>query len=166
MTETKESLSIQTNNLGTTNRTEEFSSSNKTPRPCMFYAQGMCRNGDNCKFSHDRNLIAGIQQQFAPPPQPIFINIPPGQPVYSIDVECVATGIQHNSRSIAQVALVDEWSRPVYTAYIKQEVPVVSYLTKLTGLTKEILDQHGLPFGKLLFLSFSLRFPSDFSFFK
>jgi len=144
--------------IDTTNRNEDpipttnnnTNNNNRTPRPCVFFAQGICRHGNNCKFNHDRTLVANVVQQFAPPPPPIIVNIPPGQPVYSIDVECVATGIQHNSRSIAQVAMVDEWSRPVYTAYIKQEVPVVSYLTKLTGITKEIIDQHGLPFAEVM----------------
>ena len=82
-----------------------------------------------------------------PPPPPIIINIPPGQPVFSIDVECVATGLQHNARSVAQVALVDEWSRPIFNVYIKQDVPVVSHIFELTGLTEEILNQYGLPLG-------------------
>lgn len=29
-------------------------------------------------------------------------------PFYSIDVECVATGTDHNTRSLAQLALVDQ----------------------------------------------------------
>jgi hypothetical protein len=111
-------------------------------KPCAFFAQGTCRNGNECRFSHS-------QQIFNTPPPPIMINIPPGQPVFSIDVECVATGIQHNARSIAQVALVDEWSRPMFNVFIKQDVPVVSYIEPLTGLNKEILDQYGLPLGSI-----------------
>lgn len=100
---------------------------------------------------------------FAPAPPPVLVNIPHGHPVFSIDVECVATGTQHNARSIAQVALgmplsacdvlllphaVDEWGRLLFNCYIKQDVPIVSHLTQLTGITKEILDQYGMPLGK------------------
>jgi hypothetical protein len=92
------------------------------------------------------------------PPNPIIVNIPPNLPIYSIDVECVATGIQHNSRSVAQVALVDAWSRPLFNVYIKQEKPVVSYLTELTGLTKEVLDTYGIPLGKSFLLPHFLFF--------
>lgn len=35
---------------------------------------------------------------------------------------------------------------------IKQQVPVLSYITPLTGLTKEIVDQHGLPLADALAL--------------
>lgn len=79
----------------------------------------------------------------------MFVNIPPNQPVYCIDVECVATGIQHNARAVAQVAMVDQWSRVIYNAYIKQDVPVVSYLTEIHGLTESILQEKGIPLGKL-----------------
>jgi hypothetical protein len=112
-------------------------------KPCAFFAQGTCRNGSDCRFSHSSSMFSSP----LPPPPPVLINIPPGQPVYSIDVECVATGVQHNARSIAQVALVDEWNRVIFSVYIKQDVPVLSYLYPLTGLTKEVLDQYGLPLG-------------------
>lgn len=124
------------------------------PKPCAFFAQGTCRNGNQCRFSH--NILAEpiVQQNSSGStrsgPPPVIINIPPGQPVFSIDVECVATGVQHNARSIAQVALVDEWSRPVFNTYIKQDVPVVSYIYELTGLSKELLDHYGLPLGKTI----------------
>jgi len=49
---------------------------------------------------------------------------------------------------VAQVALVDEWGRPIFNVLIKQEKPVASYLTPLTGLTKEAIDSYGLPLGK------------------
>lgn len=87
-----------------------------------------------------------------------MINIPPGQPVFSMDVECVATGVQHNARSVAQVALVDEWTRPVFNAYIKQDAPVSSYIYELTGLTEQILNQYGLPLGKVMALNVTYLF--------
>jgi len=58
------------------------------------------------------------------PPPPVIVQLPPGHPVYSIDVECVATGTQHNARAVAQVALVDEWQRPVFNVLIKQVRPI------------------------------------------
>eukprot|EP00597_Dinobryon_sp_UTEXLB2267_P001970 CAMPEP_0170074726 /NCGR_PEP_ID=MMETSP0019_2-20121128/11976_1 /TAXON_ID=98059 /ORGANISM="Dinobryon sp., Strain UTEXLB2267" /LENGTH=271 /DNA_ID=CAMNT_0010285209 /DNA_START=545 /DNA_END=1360 /DNA_ORIENTATION=+ len=83
-------------------------------------------------------------------PAPVIIQVPPGHPVFSIDVECVATGVNHNARSVAQVALVDEWSRPVFNVFVKQDKPVVSYITELTGLTKEVLEQYGLPMAEAM----------------
>ena len=130
-------------------------------KPCIFFAKGVCRNGDLCRYQHNGSVpqspstdsvtnstVPGSMVTRQPPP-PIIITIPSGHPVYSIDVECVATGIQHNARSIAQVALVDEWSRPVFSILVKQDLQVHSYITELTGLTKEILDTHGLPLGWL-----------------
>jgi hypothetical protein len=35
----------------------------------------------------------------------------PQGPVFSIDVECVATGNDHNSRDVAQISLVDQQER-------------------------------------------------------
>lgn len=132
-----------------------------SPKACFFFASGTCRNGDSCRFSHDltgsigdippsRSPTAAPAQamQFQFPP-PVLINISPGHPVYSVDVECVATGVQHNARSIAQVALVDEWSRLVFSVYVKQDIPVVSHITELTGLTQEVLDANGIPLGEI-----------------
>ena len=139
--------------------TSNSSSSSYNAKPCAFFARGNCRNGNSCRFSHtgpatgergfsSANSSSGSLGELTTPPPPILINVPSGHPVYSIDVECVATGVQHNARSIAQVALVDEWSRPVFSVLIKQDMPVLSYITELTGLTKEILDSHGLPLGE------------------
>jgi hypothetical protein len=123
-------------------------------RPCIFFASGTCRNGNQCRFSH--SYMNGNNTPNSPSPRiipnlplppAIIVNIPNGHPIYSVDVECVATAVQHNARSIAQVALVDEWSRPVFSVYVKQDMPVVSYITELTGLTKEILDTYGLSLG-------------------
>lgn len=45
---------------------------------------------------------------------------------------------------------VDEWCRPVLNLYIRQELPVVSYLTPLTGITKEVLDSYAVPQAEAL----------------
>ena len=104
-----------------------------------------------------------------PPPPPVIVQVPPGHPVFCIDVECVATGqgpslqaprcatlthlpagVSHNARSVAQVALVDEWGRPVFNVFVKQDLPVSSYITELTGLGKDTLEQYGMPMGESL----------------
>lgn len=125
----------------------ENSMSSPTARMCRFFATGTCRNGSQCRFSHALNSPMTFSMP-SPAPPPILIQLPAGHPVYSIDVECVATGVQHNARSIAQVALVDEWGRAVFSVYVKQDIPVLSYITELTGLTEETLQQHGLPLGE------------------
>lgn len=77
---------------------------------------GTCRHGDECRFSHDPALCAAQTQQSggyaaasgansSKVPPYIRVQTPPGHPIFSIDVECVATGVQHNARSVAQVAL-------------------------------------------------------------
>jgi hypothetical protein len=43
-----------------------------------------------------------------PPPQP---QLQAPALYYSIDVECVATGADHNSRAVAQIALVDQYEQ-------------------------------------------------------
>ena len=52
---------------------------------------------------------------------------------FSIDVECVATSKSHNARAVAQLSLVDQYERVILNLYVKPELPVVSYLTPLTG---------------------------------
>eukprot|EP00959_Pyramimonas_sp_CCMP1952_P283067 5916787-Pyramimonas_sp.AAC.1 len=69
--------------------------------------------------------------------------IPPG-PYYSIDVECVATTMGHNGRTVAQISLIDEASNCVLNLYVKPDVAVTSYLTSLTGVTAELLEEHGM----------------------
>jgi hypothetical protein len=79
---------------------------------------------------------------------------------YSIDVECVATGTDHNSRSVAQISLIDQNEQVVLNAYVQPSKPVVSHLSPLTGLTKERLDSDGIPIEKALDLLKSLL-PKD-----
>lgn len=69
---------------------------------------------------------------------------------FSIDVEAVATGTDHNSRAVAQISLVDEYEQVILNLYVKPPVPVVSYLHALTGLTREVLDQYGMPLEQAL----------------
>lgn len=86
------------------------------------------------------------QQHHLPPgPLPPLITLNPGTPVFSIDVECVATGKQHHDRCIAQIGIVDMYCRPCFNIIVKPSKPVVSYISPLTGLTKEKVDQHGIP---------------------
>jgi len=68
-----------------------------------------------------------------------------GPPIYSIDVECVATGPQHDKRTVAQIALVDQFEKVKCNLYVKPKEAVFSYLTGLTGLTKELIDEKGTP---------------------
>ena len=76
-------------------------------------------------------------------PPPTVVMLPAGAPVYSIDVECVATGVQHHDRSVAQISLVDAQCNALLNLYVKPEKQVVSYLTPLTGLTAEHLEREG-----------------------
>eukprot|EP00889_Picochlorum_renovo_P001352 jgi/Picre1/28382/NNA_003787.t1 len=71
---------------------------------------------------------------------------------FSIDVECVAVGTDHNARSVAQISLVNQFEQVLLNLYVRQEAHVVSYLTPLTGLSKEILDTQGIPLSHALHL--------------
>ncbi|KAK8805746.1 hypothetical protein WA158_002402 [Blastocystis sp. Blastoise] len=62
------------------------------------------------------------------------------QNIYSIDVECVATGVRHCDRSPARVALVDSCSRVLFLSFIKPTEPIKSYLTPLTGIVPSDLE--------------------------
>lgn len=82
------------------------------------------------------------QQQRMQVEAPSFV--PQTSTYYSIDVECVATGRHHNSRSVAQIALVNQFENVILSVYVKPEAEVVSYLTPLTGLTHDIIEQQGV----------------------
>jgi hypothetical protein len=173
-----EQLNIETP-VASENQSLPSSPTRNSPiKACYYFGLGKCRNGSDCRFSHDPNLVGTSKNSFhqqnsprryqqqhqqypsppnftyqqmamaSPPPPPMFVQVPPEQPVYCIDVECVATGIHHNSRAVAQIAMVDQWGRVIYNEYIKQDIPVVSYLTVLHGITKELLEEKGIPLGK------------------
>jgi RNA exonuclease 4 len=55
-------------------------------------------------------------------------------PLIAVDVECVATGIRHDARSVCSVALVAEDERVILYKKVKPSEPIVSYLTPITGM--------------------------------
>jgi hypothetical protein len=94
---------------------------------------------------------------------------------FAIDVECVATGHTHNDRAVAQIAVVDERMRTLVNVFVKpgtttttttttttannegtsgastssssKTTTIVSTIEPLTGITREKLDEEGIPFG-------------------
>mmetsp|Transcript_39713 Transcript_39713/g.97611 ORF Transcript_39713/g.97611 Transcript_39713/m.97611 type:complete len:279 (-) Transcript_39713:448-1284(-) len=123
--------------------------------PCIFFRKGTCKNGDGCAFSHDPNLVVAA----APPreprspaaaPKPYIVELLPGVPYVSIDVECVATSKEHNGRATAQIALVSHSEQPILNLYVKPEGHVESYLEPLTGLSKALLDEHGMTLAQAM----------------
>lgn len=93
---------------------------------------------------------AGFHHMHAHGPPYHLINIPPTVPVYCIDVECVATGKQHHDRAVAQIGCVDAASREIFNIVVKPDKEVMSYLTPLTGLTKERVDAEGVSFEEAM----------------
>ena len=83
-----------------------------------------------------------------PRPMPPAISFPTNkhQVYYSIDVECVAVGYDHNARAVAQISLVNQYEHAVLNLYVLPSVGIVSYLTPLTGLNRDILNRNGIPF--------------------
>lgn len=75
-------------------------------------------------------------------------------PFYSIDVECVAigNGWYDKDRYPCRVSLVDGIGECVLDSIIKLEGndQIVSYLTPLTGVTKEICEEKGRPLQEVV----------------
>jgi len=118
-----------------------------TRPPCTFFAKGNCRDGANCRFAHTASP-AERPKKAAPPPT--VVSLPAELPVVSIDVECVATGVQHHDRSVAQISLVDSACTPRLNLYVRPENPVVSYITPLTGVSAKLLNEHGVPLAEAM----------------
>jgi len=58
-------------------------------------------------------------------------------PMFSIDCEwCLCVG---GAKGLSRVAVVDEQSKEVYHTFVKPKLPIVDYLTKYSGITKELL---------------------------
>lgn len=112
-------------------------------QPCRFFAQGRCNAGDACRFSHDPASVPQQAARLGDDRNRVQLPEILG-PLYSIDVECVATGTRHHERSIAQVGLVDSNGSPILNVYIRPDAPVVSYLSPITGLSAELIAQRGI----------------------
>ncbi len=67
--------------------------------------------------------------------------VDPNAPAYAMDIECVAIGMGHNDRAVAQIAVVDSNERVVLNCYVKPEQKITSYLSALTNLSPEKLAQ-------------------------
>ena len=61
-------------------------------------------------------------------------------PLIAIDVECVATGVRHDARSVCSVAVVGEDERVLLYKKVKPRERIVNYLTPITGFRKGDLD--------------------------
>jgi hypothetical protein len=107
-----------------------------------------------------RASAAAFTPSFAPPPPP---STPPPTPttdgaraypsdnVVSIDVECVATGVTHNDREVAQIAIVNAVDEKVLlNVFVRPRSSVVSYMTPLTGITRETLEAEAVSFDDAL----------------
>lgn len=65
----------------------------------------------------------------------------------------MATGPKHNDRSVAQIGLVNFAGQPLLNLYVRpaEDARVVSYLTPLTGLTRDHLyGPQALPLAEAL----------------
>jgi len=55
---------------------------------------------------------------------------------FAIDVECAATGKAHDARTPIAVTMVDQQLKVIVDEIIKPSVPIVNYLTPLTGISE------------------------------
>jgi len=97
-----------------------------------------CTRGESCQFSH-----AGVAAANSGRTQ-LVETTKEHSHYFSIDVECIATAPDHNARQTAQISLVTSEGKALKNIYVKPTGAVASYLTPLTGLTKELLDERGV----------------------
>lgn len=126
------------------------------PPPCRFFLAGKCTAGEACRFSHAADALnspprgsAASATVGAHDPRPVVLPALTG-PIFSVDVECVATGPQHHDRTLAQIGLCDADGTPVLNVYIKPDVPVVSYLGPITGLSAALIEEKGVSLADAL----------------
>lgn len=71
------------------------------------------------------------------------------QRIFSIDVECMATGFTHEDRTPCSVAIVDDQCQVIFNSVIKPKDQIVSDLYLLTGLHVKDLE-HAPSFEEVL----------------
>uniref|UniRef100_A0A7S3JUD6 C3H1-type domain-containing protein n=1 Tax=Aureoumbra lagunensis TaxID=44058 RepID=A0A7S3JUD6_9STRA len=109
-----------------------------------------CRNGDGCRYSHRREINEGVQH-LTHEQETLLRTVETRQvPTFALDVECVATGITHNDRSVAQIGVVDADFNVVFNAYVKPSKSVISYLTPLTGIHAQLIQEKGISFEEAM----------------
>eukprot|EP01137_Pigoraptor_chileana_P021088 Opistho-2@84353 len=69
--------------------------------------------------------------------------------VFSIDVECIATGRGHSARAVCSVAVVDSSERVLLNSIVCPDMPVYNYLTPITGFREGDLDG-GMPLSQVI----------------
>ena len=127
-------------------------------RVCSFFLKGSCTN-QNCRFLHEGTTS---------PPKVKVAPAVAGKDwrgdlkgiydggvgeVFSIDVECVASGRGHRDRVVGRIAMVDSSCNLIYDTIVNPEldgIKVVSYIERLTGLNKEICDSKGITLSAAL----------------
>ena len=87
---------------------------------------------------------------FRADPPPVVVDLPWGTHIVSIDVECAATSVNHNGRTISSIGMVDERGHCLLDLLIKPQVEVLSYLTPISGVQREHVESHGIPLDEAL----------------
>lgn len=121
--EQQQQLNVQVNS--------EFANRRQFSAPSQGNAVYVPRNQVDAMAQYQAQAMSMYQMQMA--------NRPP--PYFALDVECIATGPRHDQRSVAQIALVDQWERVLLNFYVKPSEKIFSYLPQLTGLTEEIVSK-------------------------
>ncbi|ORY00565.1 hypothetical protein K493DRAFT_312775 [Basidiobolus meristosporus CBS 931.73] len=62
-------------------------------------------------------------------------------PIFAVDVECIATGRGHNDRAVCSVAVVDQNLDIVFERLVKPSLKIHNYLTPITGFKEGDLDK-------------------------
>lgn len=140
---------------------------------CRFFQQGKCRRGASCSFSHHdvnppppSSSSSSSPFSSSSPENTLHLSFPPEAHLVSIDVECAATSVDHHGRAVCSVGMVDSCCRPLVDLLVRpyplplsdsssfstssstssSPVQVLSYLTPITGVRKEDVEERGVSF--------------------
>jgi len=75
------------------------------------------------------------------PPKNEKLPVMPEGPIFSLHVTWVATGKKHTDRTPAHIVLVNEWGHIIRNIYIRPKQKVVSYLTPLTIINEQMVNE-------------------------